>query len=254
MGVPVFFYLKNMPELNKILFFDIETAPQTATLAELDPILAHLWEDKVEQMKQRVPERYSADCTGESKFQEAGIFAEFGRVVCISVGYVRETDGVRHFKEKSFYGEDEKQILLDFASLLDKAYASPSHFLCGHNSKEFDLPFVARRMLIHGIKLPDVLNVAGKKPWEVRSLDTMEMWKFGDYKHFTSLKLLCAVFGIPTPKDDIDGSQVASVFYDEKDAKRIAVYCEKDVLATAQVYLRMVGETVIAPENVERSL
>lgn len=243
-----------MPELNKILFFDIETAPQTATLAEMDPTLAHLWNDKVEQMKQRVPERYGDDCTGESKFQEAGIFAEFGRVVCISVGFIYEVDGVRHFKEKSFFGEDEHRILLDFASLLDKAYSSPCHYLCGHNSKEFDLPFVARRMLIHDIKLPDILNVAGKKPWEVRSLDTMEMWKFGDYKHFTSLKLLCAVFGIPTPKDDIDGSQVASVFYDDKDAQRIAVYCEKDVLATAQVYLRMVGEPTISSLYVEKSL
>lgn len=231
-----------MPDLKNILFLDIETAPMTATLSELDPALAHLWEEKVEQMRRRVPERYTEDSTAESMYHEAGIFAEFGRVVCISVGFAYEEEGTLLFREKSFYGEDERQLLLDFADLLNHTYQTPSHYLCGHNAKEFDFPFIARRMLIHGIQLPEILNVAGRKPWEVRLLDTMDMWKFGDYKHYTSLKLLCAVFNIPTPKDDIDGSQVAGVFYEEKNVRRIATYCEKDVFATAQVYLRMTGE------------
>ncbi|MCQ2216952.1 MAG: 3'-5' exonuclease [Paludibacteraceae bacterium] len=247
-----------MANIKKILFLDIETAPLTASYAELDPVLAHLWDEKTEQMKKRAPERYDEGCSGETMFQEAGIFAEFGRVVCISVGIIYEVGNELHLKEKSFYGEDEKKLLTEFADLLNRHYNvvnaykdEENNYLCGHNSKEFDFPFIARRMLVHGIHLPEILNVGGKKPWECRFLDTMEMWKFGDYKHFTSLKLLCAIFGIPTPKDDIDGSQVAGVFYNEKDCDRIAKYCEKDVLATARVYLRMNGMESIKDENVE---
>lgn len=240
-----------MPELSKILFLDIETAPLTANLSEMDSSLVSLWEEKVVMMKQRVPERYSEDCSGESKFQEAGLFAEFGRVVCISVGFLYEMDGVRYLKEKSFYGTDEKCILEEFAALLNKSYNAPDTFLCGHNVKEFDIPFIARRMIVHGIPLPRILNVAGRKPWELRFLDTMDLWKFGDYKHYTSLKLLCTVLGVPSPKDDIDGSQVASLFYEENDLERIARYCEKDVLATVQVYLRLIGEQLIPECRVE---
>lgn len=234
---------EKMPELRKILFVDIETAPLTATLSEMDVNLAHLWEEKVVQMRQRVPERYPEDCTGESKFQEAGIFAEFGRIVCISVGYLYEMEGVRFIKEKSFYGEDEKLILESFSELLSKSYNTSDHYLCGHNSREFDLPFIARRMIVNGVAIPEILQVFGKKPWMVRFLDTMDMWKFGDYKHYTSLDLLCNVLGVPTSKGDMDGSQVAKVFYKERDIERIVRYCEKDVLATAQVYLRLIGES-----------
>lgn len=238
-------------DLEKILFLDIETAPQTETFAQLDPTLQHLWEDKIEQMKNRTPERYSAEDTGETKYQEAGIFAEFGRIVCISVGIIYTKDGEYHLREKSFYDEDESSLLKNFATLLNKNYSKPDTYLCGHNSKEFDFPFIARRMLINGIKLPEILNVSNKKPWECRFLDTMDLWKFGDYKHFTTLKLLCAIFGIPTPKNDIDGSQVASVFYEEKNPERIAIYCEKDVLATVQVFLKMNSMQTIKEENIE---
>lgn len=239
-----------MQNPNKILFLDIETAPLTATLSEMDPTLAKLWNEKTEQMKSRAPERYGEDCTGETVFQEAGIFAEFGRIVCISVGFIAGESENMVLREKSFYGTDEKKLLSDFAALLNGYYQDANSYLCGHNSKEFDFPFIARRMLINGIALPNILNVAGKKPWETRFLDTMDMWKFGDYKHYTSLKLLCAIFGIPTPKDDIDGSQVANVYYNEKDYDRIAKYCEKDVLATVQVYLRMNGQETIKEGNV----
>jgi len=238
-------------QLEKILFLDIETAPQTESYSTMNETLAHLWEEKIEQMKNRLPERYPEECTAESKYQEAGIFAEFGRIVCISVGYIYYKDNQKHLREKSFYGTDEHQILIDFANLLNKAYADRYSYLCGHNSKEFDFPFIARRMLIHRIPLPEILNIANKKPWECQFLDTMDLWKFGDYKHYTSLKLLCAVFNIPTPKDDIDGSEVAGVFYEEKDYDRIAIYCEKDVLATVQVYLCMNGSEPIDAKNVE---
>lgn len=238
-------------DIEKILFLDIETVPQTESFNQLDPTLQHLWEDKVDQMKKRTPERYSEEDNGETKYQEAGIFAEFGRIVCISVGIIYKKEEIFHLREKSFYGDNEVLILTQFADLLNRNYAKPDTYICGHNSKEFDFPFIARRMLINGIKLPNILDISNKKPWENRFLDTMDLWKFGDYKHFTTLKLLCAIFGIPTPKNDIDGSQVANVFYNEKNSERIAIYCEKDVLATVQVYLKMNGMETINPENIE---
>jgi DNA polymerase elongation subunit (family B) len=238
-------------KLEKILFLDIETAPQEATFNQMPEELASLWEEKVELLKRRIPERYLPESTAESHFEEAGIFAEFGRVVCISVGYIYKKEGELYFRVKSYYGENEKQLLHDFSELLERFAADQHSNICGHNIKEFDIPYIARRMLICGLPLPDMLNVAGKKPWECKFLDTMEMWKFGDFKHYTSLKLLCAVFNIPTPKDDIDGSQIAGVFYKEKNVERIAAYCEKDVIATMQVFLKLSGFPVIKQENIE---
>lgn len=239
------------PKIDKILFLDIETVPQTASLSEMTDELQHLWAEKFDAQKRRMPDRYSDDLDASEAFaKEAGIYAEFGRIVCISVGMVYAKNGESHFRLKSYSGEDEKVLLADFAALLNKTI-SPEHNLCGHNIKEFDIPYIARRMLINGIALPDVLNIAGKKPWEVRFLDTLELWRFGDYKNYTSLKLLTAIFGIPTPKDDIDGSQVASVFYEENNISRIATYCEKDVLATAQLFHRLCGLPLIAENNVE---
>ena len=238
-------------KLEKILFLDIETAPQTGNLEEMPKELAHLWEEKVELLKKRIPERYTFENAAESNFQEAGIFAEFGRIVCISVGYVYYKGAERCFRVKSFCGEDEKQLLTGFSALLSRFCADNDSNICGHNVKEFDVPYIARRMLILGLPLPGVLNVSGKKPWECKFLDTLEMWKFGDFKHYTSLKLLCAVFNIPTSKDDIDGSQIAEVFYREKNIERISRYCEKDVVATMQVFMRISGLPLIKEENIE---
>ncbi len=236
---------------DKILFLDIETVPQTPSVTDLPEALQHLWSEKFETQKRRMPDRYSEDIDAAAAFsREGGIYAEFGRIVCISVGMLYNKNGESRFRLKSFSGDDEKALLNDFATLLNKTM-SPEHNLCGHNIKEFDIPYIARRMLINGIALPDVLNVAAKKPWEVRFLDTLELWRFGDYKNYTSLKLLTAVFGIPTPKDDIDGSQVAEVYYQEKNLQRIAIYCEKDVLATAQLYHRFCGLPLIDEKNVE---
>ena len=151
---------------------------------------------------------------------------------------------------KSFYGDDEKILLEEFAQLLSKHYNTPASLLCGHNGKEFDFPYLARRMLINGIPLPSILDLAGKKPWEIRHLDTLELWKFGDYKHYTSLELLAAIFDIPTPKDDIDGSQVAKVYWEDKDLERIAAYCQKDVLTTLQLFRRYQGLPLVKEEFV----
>ncbi|MDR1678572.1 MAG: 3'-5' exonuclease [Prevotellaceae bacterium] len=234
-------------QLDKILFLDIETVPQTAEFAQLPAELAQLWEEKAQMLQQRNPERYSAEQTAEDMFASAGIYAEFGKVVCISVGFVHyNRDKEMCLRTKSFCGDDERELLIEFSDLLRKN----NYMLCGHNIKEFDVPYLCRRMLVNGLPLPPVLRIAGKKPWEVQFLDTLELWKFGDYKNYTSLKLLTAIFGIPTPKDDIDGSQVAGVYYNDHDLRRIAVYCEKDVTATAQLLLRMCGKNLIEEKNI----
>jgi DNA polymerase elongation subunit (family B) len=239
-------------DLQKIMFLDIETVPQTADFSELSPELAHLWEDKFGLIHKRMPEKYSAETTAAEAFSNsAGIYSEFGKIVCISVGFIYFQDKVMHFRAKSFFGDNETQILNDFSAMIQKFCSTDEHTICGHNIKEFDVPYICRRMLINGLKLPSVINISGKKSWEIKFIDTLELWKFGDYKNYTSLKLLTAVFGIPTPKDDIDGSQVASVYYKEKNIDRIAVYCQKDVVATAQVFLRMNGIDLIKSENTQ---
>ncbi|MGY8955385.1 MAG: 3'-5' exonuclease, partial [Flavobacteriales bacterium] len=182
---------------------------------------------------------------------KAGVMAEFAKIICISVGYLFVEKNENHFRIKSFYGDDEKQIITDFNELLNSQFSKKQHQLCAHNGKEFDFPFIARRTLINGLKLPALLDIAGKKPWEVNHLDTMELWKFGDYKHYTSIKLLAALFNIPTPKDDIDGSQVAGVYWNDKDLERIKKYCQKDTLTVAQLLLKYKGEELISENNIE---
>lgn len=239
-------------DLSNIMFLDIETVPQTGDFSELNPELAHLWEDKFGTIQKRMPEKYGDETTAAEAFNSsAGIYSEFGKIVCISVGFIHFIDSDMHFRTKSFSGDDEKQILTNFIALIAKFCTTKDHTFCGHNIKEFDIPYICRRTLINGLKLPSVINISGKKPWEISFYDTLELWKFGDYKNYTSLKLLTAVFGIPTPKDDIDGSQVAHVYYKEKNINRIALYCQKDVVATAQVFLRLNGFDLINQENIQ---
>ncbi len=223
--------------LANVLVLDIETVSGVGCYADLNETMQYLWGLKaVSAQRTREPKLPNDESYGEL----AGIFAEFGKIVCISVGTFRadRETGEWHFFVRSYYHHDEKQLLLNFADMLNKHYNSLKvHKLCGHNSKEFDIPYICRRMVINQVELPEVLDISGKKPWEVGHLDTLELWKFGDYKSFTSLKLLCGVFGIPTPKDDIDGSQVGYTYWQEDDLERIQVYCRKDVVATAQVLL-----------------
>ena len=237
--------------IDKILFLDIETVPQTASLDEMTPELQALWNEKFNALRRRMPDRYDADATAEYAFRNGGgIYSEFAKIVCISVGIVYNKDGQRHMRVKSFAGDDEEHLLRDFAAMAGTFLTTHEHRICGHNVKEFDVPFICRRMLINGIALPAFLDLSGAKPWKTPLIDTMELWRFGDYKSFTSLKLLCAIFGIPTPKDDIDGSQVAYVYYNDHDVQRIAFYCEKDVVATAQVFLKMNGGETIDTANI----
>lgn len=241
--------MADVSDLSGILFFDIETAPQCEDYSELDEESKKFWDWKSSYIKK--------EALPEETYERAGIYAEFGKIVCISCGYLKTENNNRLMRITSFYGDDEKKILSNFKETLEtpkKKNSSEGGYyfdtLCGHNSKEFDIPYVARRMLINGIKLPSIINIAGKKPWEVNHLDTMDLWRFGDYKHYSSLALLTHIFGIPTPKDDINGSQVAEVYYKEKNYKRIAEYCAKDVKATIQLYLRLIGEDVIPEEKV----
>ncbi|KQB36860.1 putative 3'-5' exonuclease [Flavobacterium daejeonense] len=228
--------------LNNILFLDIETVPETANFNELDSDMQALYEQKTQYQRKD-------DFSAEEFYDRAGIWAEFGKIVCISVGFFVIKGDVRNFRVTSFFG-DEAKLLKDFNNLLNNHFNGPQHLLCGHNAKEFDIPFLARRMIINGIAIPDKLNLFGKKPWEIAHLDTLELWKFGDYKHFTSLKLMCKVLGIPSPKGDIDGSQVGHVFYVEKDIDRIVTYCEKDTIAVAQIFLRLRREDLLIEEEI----
>ncbi len=223
--------------LQHILFLDIETVPENQNFSDLTEEKQLLWEEKSAYKRKD-------EFTPEEYYKHAGIWAEFGKIICISVGFFRIEEEKRQLRLKTFHGE-EKQLLIDFKSLLDHHFNKPHHLLCAHNGKEFDFPYIARRMLIHNIVLPNQLNLFGKKPWEVPHLDTLEIWKFGDYKHYTSLSLLTNILGISTPKDDIDGSQVSAVYYEEKNLDRIVKYCEKDVIAIAQVILKLRQENLL---------
>ena len=228
--------------LENILFLDIETVPEEAEFSLLD-------EDKKELFGLKTQYQRKEDFTPEEFYDRAGIWAEFGKIVCISVGYFTFKGDIRHFRVTSFYGE-EKKILQDFSNLLTTHFNQPQHIMCGHNAKEFDFPFIARRMIINQVQIPNKLNLFGKKPWEVPHLDTLEMWKFGDFKHYTSLKLLTKVLNIPSPKDDISGSEVGHVYYVEKNIDRIIIYCEKDVIAVAQIMLRLRREDLLIEEEI----
>lgn len=224
-------------KLDNILFIDIETVPVVYNYSDLNDDYKKLWESRC---------RNNPNETPETLYKKAGIYSEFAKIICISTGFFHK----KEFRIKSFSGDNETLILSDFAELLNNHFNKRDHLLCAHNGKEFDFPFIARRMLINNIKLPKLLNISGKKPWEVAHLDTLELWKFGDYKNYTSLNLLAAIFNIPTPKDDIDGSDVARVYWHEKNLNRIVEYCRKDVLTVAQLLLRFKGEELIAPEDV----
>ena len=232
-------------DTQKILFLDIETVPEKATFDELSETEKKLFAAKTQYQR-------TEDQSPASFYERAGIWAEFGKIVCISVGFFNLMSNQREFRIKSFYGQEE-ELLMAFKTLLENHFSQAAHLLCAHNGKEFDFPYIARRMIIKGINLPAKLNLFNKKPWEVPYLDTLHLWRFGDYKHYTSLSLMAHVLGIPTPKDDIDGSQVARVYYEEKNIDRIISYCEKDVITIAQIVLRLRNETLLETDEIIHS-
>ena len=233
-------------DLHKILFLDIETVPLFESFELVPEIEQTYFAEKTAYQRKE-------DQTPEEFYEKAGIWAEFGKIICISVGYFTPQQNPRDFRLKSFYGE-EVDLLKEFKSLVGTYFSTPYHLLCGHNAKEFDFPYIARRMLILGIELPKPLELFNKKPWEVPHLDTLHLWRFGDYKPYTSLKLMAHVLGIPSPKDDIDGSQVAGVYYKEKNLDRIVQYCEKDVITVAQVILKLRNEPLLTEKEITLSV
>lgn len=226
--------------VENILFLDIETVPVVNEYEELPGRLKEQWDKQAQKIAQ------NENDTPSGLFSKAGLYSEFGKIVCISVGFISNNE----LRIKSFYDHEEYRLLESFSEMLTNYFTGSENYLCAHNGKEFDFPFIARRMLINGLKLPDILNTAILKPWQVRFIDTMELWKFGNYRKYTSLDLLSAIFDIPTPKDDIDGSEVATVYYDKDDLERIKDYCQKDVIATVQVYLRFLGEPLFNEEHI----
>lgn len=225
-------------DLEKVLFLDIETVPQYPAYDDVPEDWKPLWDKKAKFLSRN-------DENPDELYERAGIYAEFGKIVCISVGILSVKMGEKQLRVKSYANDDETVLLAGFCELLNEYFNTRFHLLCAHNGKEFDFPYIARRLLINGMKLPGLLDIAGKKPWEISHLDTMELWKFGDYKNFTSLQVLSAVFGIPTPKDDIDGSQVAAVYYEENNLDRIVRYCQKDVVTLVRLLLKYRGEALL---------
>ena len=230
-------------KLQNVIFLDIETVSQQAEFKKLNKNWKSLWEKKASyQLKE--------EQTAEDLYERAGIYAEFGKVICISVGLLREDQGKKDFRIKSYYGDDEKQLLKSFCKMLQTHFISSDYLLCAHNGKEFDFPFLARRILVNGLKLPYLLDIAGRKPWEVQHLDTMQLWKFGDYKNYTSLDLLTQLFNIKSPKNDMDGSDVGRTYWQEKNLKKIVAYCQNDTLAVAQLILAYKGLSQIKDSEV----
>lgn len=238
-------YLSENSIYRQYLIIDIETVSSAPSFEELPPRIQALWEKKAGYLPNR--ENWTLE---EMYFKRAGIYAEFGKIVCIAAGFfVKEPDGPT-LRIKSFADDDEHAVLVQFKELVEERFRNERLSLVAHNGKEFDFPYICRRMLIHDIPIPELLQIRGKKPWEINHLDTMELWKFGDVKHYTSLETLAAVFGIETSKDDLEGSMVNDTYYRQNDLDRIAQYCKRDVSVTAQVFLRLHGLPALEPDRI----
>jgi len=238
--------------LDRILYLDIETVSQFQNYDQIPDAMKPLWKQKAGRFAKQMDEEWTEDLAARLYSEKAALYAEFGKIAVISVGFATKGDDGYSLKLKSFASTDEMEVLKGFSALISKHYNNPNkQFLCGHNIREFDIPFLCRRMIISGIKLPEMIDVTGKKPWETKHfVDTMELWRFGEYRNYSSLNLLAHVLDVPTPKDDIDGSDVGRVFWEENDLERIAVYCEKDVATCARVLFRLQGEANIPDERI----
>ena len=249
----------NNVDIVNVLFLDIETVSEYKSYDDLTDEFKKLWRLKTRQILRKYDEEITEEEAIAAYTERAGIFAEFGKICCISVGFLtRNKQGELKARIKSYADHDEKKLLEDFSGLLNKHFNDPkhqrggTHYICGHNINEFDVPYICRRMIIHQMEFPKILDVAGKKPWELQSqLDTLTLWKFGDYKNYTALKVLTACFGIPSPKDDIDGSEVGSTYWELDDLERIAIYCEKDVLAVVHLLMKYKLMDLIPIEDVQ---
>lgn len=227
-----------------ILFLDIETVPAEPDFNSLPSHFKEFWEKRSASFRKE-------NESPSDVYHRAGLYAEFGKIICISVGIINRVKKGNYFRVKSFFGDDEKKLLSDFSEMLRNYLNRKEILLCAHNGINFDFPFIARRMVIHGIELPDILDTAGKKPWDSRFIDTMDLWKFGEYRHAVSLDLLAELFGIETPKEEMNGSMVSAVYWEEKNLQKIGSYCEQDVLCVAQIILKFKGLESIPTKNVQ---
>jgi uncharacterized protein YprB with RNaseH-like and TPR domain len=230
-------------DIKKLLIIDIETASQYPDYDSMPQIWKELWDIKAGHLAKE-------NETPAELYHRAGIYSEFGKIICITAGFFTEADGKLSLRIKSYYGDDEVLILKEFSELLDSKYNMPDSQLCAHNGKEFDYPYIARRCLINNLKIPSILDNAAKKPWEINLLDTFELWRFGDKKSYTSLNLLAAVFGIDSPKAEMDGSQVYEVYWNDKDIEKIKTYCQRDVVTLANIFLRFKGAEPMDEKNI----
>ncbi|MCX7878033.1 MAG: 3'-5' exonuclease [Ignavibacteria bacterium] len=230
-------------ELKDYLIIDIETVPQYKNFYELPDMMKEFW-------KKKMANQIEKGLSPEGLYERAGIYAEFGKIICICVGYFVINESEIGLRVKAFYGDDEKKLLEEFCELVQEHFSSEFNVLAGHNVKEFDFPYIARRCLLNNIIIPSILDTSGKKPWEVQHIDTMELWKFGDYKSFTSLDLLAYIFGIDSPKSEMDGSQVYSAYWEEGDIEKIKRYCMRDVATVAQLILRFRNMSLLKEENI----
>lgn len=231
--------------MEQLLFLDIETVSEYKSFDDLPDRFKSLWNKKAKILSK-------GEISGEDLYEEkAGIYSEFGKIVVIGLGFLTgDLNGEPGLRVKALSGNNEKELLEEFSQILDKMDPRNT-ILVAHNGKEFDFPYLSRRMLINNIPLPEALNISGKKPWEIQHLDTMEMWKFGDWKSYTSLDLLAAIFKIPSSKSDIDGSMVSGIYHEDKDLEKIAEYCIKDVIVCAQVFMKLKGLNIIAEGNIK---
>jgi DNA polymerase elongation subunit (family B) len=219
--------------IEQFLMLDIETVPGASSYEQLDNDMQALWQAKHEALR-------ITDMTAAESFEKkAGIYAEFGKIVCISVGYFSKKGDRLSLRLRSICGDDERKLLQELAALLDNHFHKEDYYvIAGHNVKEFDIPYLCRRMMINNIALPYLLHLSGKKPWETSVVDTMHLWRFGDYKSYTSLKLMAHVLGIPSPKEDMEGKDVGNVYWQQKQLPRITEYCQRDVVTVARLLLR----------------
>ncbi|MDQ2719787.1 MAG: ribonuclease H-like domain-containing protein [Bacteroidota bacterium] len=231
--------------IENLFLIDIETVSEKEHFHFLDDEWKDLWKEK--NIK-NLPLNTSAE---EYYPMRAAILAEFAKIVCISFGYFKKENNEWQLRIKSVCSENESDILSQFIATLKQLHSNNQQWIfTGHNIKEFDVPFLCRRMLVNGISIPPYIDFQNMKPWETPVLDTLHLWRFGDYKHYTSLKLLAAALGVPSPKDDIDGSMVGDVFWKEKNLKRISDYCQKDVVTVANVMLRFKGLPLLKDEQI----
>jgi DNA polymerase elongation subunit (family B) len=242
-----------MPSLQHILFLDVETVSQHRGLESIDQHGKQLWQQKIGFMARRDDHEWAEEDYAQSYKDKAAIYAEFGKVIVISAGIITSAeDDVQNLRIKSFYGHNESEVLENFTTVLHKNFNDPNlHILCGHNIREFDIPYLCRRLTIHGIGLPTLIDISGKKPWEVKFIaDTLELWKFGDHKNFTSLDLLAYTLGIASPKGEMDGSMVGKAYWEEDRLEKIKQYCERDVVTVAQIYLRLHNLPILTEEQI----